>query len=231
MTNSVRGVLEILEQCGDGLSCDGHLLLEGTVYGRDAVDSAVNVVAVGVANVVLHVADDDVLPVGDVHRAVFTKDSVGWAEVLVTAHEEAFGGLRGFRPIGVGFLDFQVGPMWFTPDVAGVGVPSERVLFDSSESNDVADEKVTLHGIWKMLAGNDFARSHRANLFFKKLLHFEPSAIELDLVCPTPGSVCCEVITPLVERNPVRIWGVRSVESDGVRPRVEAVHPRVAGLE
>jgi hypothetical protein len=89
MAHAVGGVLQVFEQRGDRLAVDGDGLLQLAARGGDAIDAAVFVVAVRVAHVVLHVADDDVVPVGEVERAIGREDGIGRTEVLVAAHEEA----------------------------------------------------------------------------------------------------------------------------------------------
>ena len=89
VTHAIGGMLEVFEQRGDGLAVDGDGFLQLATFGGHAVNAAVFVVAVGVAHVVLHVADDDVVPVGDVKSTIFTEDRIAGAEVFVAAHEQA----------------------------------------------------------------------------------------------------------------------------------------------
>ena len=105
-----------------------------------------------IAHVVLHVADDHVLPVRDVHGAVFSKNDVGGTEVFVAAEEEPLGVLRGLGAVGVGFVHLEVFPGGFPPDGPGGGVSVEAVLFDAAEPDDVGDEEVALHFLGKLLA-------------------------------------------------------------------------------
>ncbi len=65
------------------MAVDFDRFLQGAVLDRQTEDPAVFVVTVGVPNVVLHVADDDVLPVGNIQRAVFADDRVGGTEISV----------------------------------------------------------------------------------------------------------------------------------------------------
>ena len=57
--------------------------LERTSFGGDPIDAAVALIAFGVADVVLHVADDGVLPVGDIERAIVAKFGISRAEVRI----------------------------------------------------------------------------------------------------------------------------------------------------
>ena len=88
LANSVGRMLEVLEQRRNRLPIDLHRLLQRTPGRRHPVDAAVLMVAVRIAHVVLHVADDHVVPVGDVERTVLAEDRVRRAEILVTAHQQ-----------------------------------------------------------------------------------------------------------------------------------------------
>ena len=87
MAHAIGGMPQVFEQCGDGLAVDGDGLLQLAAFGGHAVNAAVFVVAVRIADVVLHVADDDVVPVGDVKGAVFAEDGITGAEVFVATHD------------------------------------------------------------------------------------------------------------------------------------------------
>jgi len=57
---------EVFEEGGEGGVVDFSGSDEGAVGVGDAVDAAVEVVAEGIARAVLHVADEDVVPVDEV---------------------------------------------------------------------------------------------------------------------------------------------------------------------
>ena len=88
------------------MSFDRDFLLERLLGIADAEDASVLVVPVRVADVVLHMPDDYVLPVGYVEGPVFTEDGVGRPEVFVPAQEETIGFLILFAPIcqSLGYL-------------------------------------------------------------------------------------------------------------------------------
>ena len=96
LADVVLRLLEQVEQRGDRLAVDLGGLSSGRPSIRDAVDAAVLVVAVGVAQVVLHVADDRVVPVGEVDRAVRTDVDAGGAEVRIARMRP---GARAFSPL------------------------------------------------------------------------------------------------------------------------------------
>ncbi len=83
------GDFRFSSRAGIGWPSIGDGLLQRSTDGGHAVDAAVRVVAVGIAHVVLHVADDDVVPVAEIQRAVGREDGIRRAEVLVAAHQQA----------------------------------------------------------------------------------------------------------------------------------------------
>ena len=96
-------MFEVIEQGGDRLAVDGHWFLQRLLLVDQAIDTTVLLVAVGIADVVLHVADDHVLPVRDVEPTVCTEDCIGGAEIFVVAVEETVG--RGAPDLaGLGFI-------------------------------------------------------------------------------------------------------------------------------
>ena len=47
-------------------------------------------VAIRVTNVVLHMADNDVLPIGHIQSPVFTDDCVSWPKIAIIAINDVF---------------------------------------------------------------------------------------------------------------------------------------------
>ena len=72
------GFLRFSKQRRDGLAGDGHVLLQGAALVDNAVNPAVRMVAVGIADAVLHVADDGVRPIGNVECAVWRRTRRRW---------------------------------------------------------------------------------------------------------------------------------------------------------
>ena len=46
-------------------------------------------IPVGVSDIVLHVSDDYILPVGDIEGTVGPENCIGWAEVLIPTEHKA----------------------------------------------------------------------------------------------------------------------------------------------
>ena len=84
----VFAALEQFEQRGDRLAVDLGLPREWAALGGDAVDAAVLVVAVCVAEMALEVADERVVPVHDVERAIGTGGGIDRAEIKILRLED-----------------------------------------------------------------------------------------------------------------------------------------------
>ena len=81
--HSILGLLQQVEQSLDRLAGDLHRLEQRPAFIGHPVNAAVSPVAAGIAKVVLHVADDRVLPLQEVDRTVRPDLDVGRAEVGV----------------------------------------------------------------------------------------------------------------------------------------------------
>jgi hypothetical protein len=125
---------EVIEESGDGSAFDLSWLEERAGRVGDAVDAAVDVVAEGVAGIVLHVTDEDIVPVDDVERAVWGEFEVDGAEVAVVGLEEVVAEF-GF-PAGAFVID--------------------GVLFDAEEADGVAEEDVALNFVREVGGGDEF---------------------------------------------------------------------------
>ena len=64
------------------------MLGQWAYWHRHAIDPPVSVVAAGVTHVVLHVSDDDVLPISYVQCAIFTDNRVSWPKVSIITVED-----------------------------------------------------------------------------------------------------------------------------------------------
>ena len=93
VADSVNRVLEVRHQLVEGSAVNFDCFLERLALVGDPVDPAMKMVAGGVTDIVLHVPDDDVVPVGHVERAVGTKLDVRGSEVLVGTLDQVLAGL------------------------------------------------------------------------------------------------------------------------------------------
>src|SRR5437762_1298236 len=97
-------------------------------------------VAAGIAEVVLHVADDRILPFEEIDRAVRTHFDIRRPEIWIIRLHDWFD--FGAPEPGVGVCDF--------------------VLKDAEEPDDVGNEKISLHGIRELSAGQNLHARTRA---------------------------------------------------------------------
>jgi len=83
VAGAVFGEGEVFEEGGEGGLVDFGGFDEEAVGVGDAVDAAVFVVAEGIAGAVLHVADEDVVPVDEVEGAIGREFEIDGAEVAI----------------------------------------------------------------------------------------------------------------------------------------------------
>ena len=214
--HAVHRRLQVLEERLDRLPVDRDGLLQRSPGRGEPEDAAVRVVAVGVADVVLHVADDHVVPVGDVERAVGAHDRVGGPEVAVLALEER--------------------PHRGAPDLARlparvVAVAVEVILLHAEEPDRVADEEVLLHVVGEVRRRDDLVGRHGPELLLEELEHLEALPLGPHLERVAPGAVVGVAVAPAVERGAVRVGRVAGVRRDREPPRVEAIHAGRADRE
>ncbi len=127
VAHAVDGMLQVLQQRLDRLAVDLDRLLQRPALHREAKDSAVLVVAVGIANVVLHVTDDGVVPVRNIQRAVFANDGVRGTKVAIFAIEQ----LKPGRS-----------PDFAELSLLAVAFAIQVVLLDAQETDRVADQEI-----------------------------------------------------------------------------------------
>ena len=136
VANPVDRMFEVLQQRLDGLVVNLDRLLQRSPLHGQTDDAAMHVVTVGVTNIVLHVTDDGVVPVGDVQGAVFTDDGVGRTEVSIFAVDQ-----------------FQAGR---SPDVPkftvhAISLAIEGILLDAQKTDRIADQEVVLQFLREVL--------------------------------------------------------------------------------
>jgi len=135
------GFLQVLEQGSDGCAIDLHGLHQRAARVGDAVDAAMHVVAQRVTRVVLHVTDEDVVPVDDIKAAIRCELDVHGAEVAVFADEQIL--TEAGLPAGAVVFDF--------------------VLLDAEETDGVGEDDVALHFIGEVTRRDDLQAARRAH--------------------------------------------------------------------
>ena len=142
VAGSVFRQLQVFEKFMDGSPGNFGWLDQGTRRIGHAVDTSVNMIAVGVTGVVLHVANQSILPIHHVKRTVGSKLQVGWAEVEVLGYQEivtVFGG------------------------EAGVLI-HHLVLLDAEKADVVVDQDVALNLVREMATGHELDPGSWAHL-------------------------------------------------------------------
>ena len=86
--HAVLVLLQEFKQRGDGLAVDFLRLEQRAAFVSDAVDAAVFVVTVRVADVMLHVADDVVGPIAEVERPVRADADADGTKIRIRRRDE-----------------------------------------------------------------------------------------------------------------------------------------------
>ena len=131
---AVFGEFEVFQQGFHGGSIDFRRLHQIAARIRDAVDAPVDVVAERIAGVVLHVPDEDVVPVDDIQRAVGREFEVAGAEIAVGGFQEIVAECRF---------------------VSGAVVRDGMLLY-AEEADGVSDQYIALDLVGEMAGGNEF---------------------------------------------------------------------------
>ncbi len=157
LTRAVLPDLENVKQLVQGLAMDAHRLKQRPALVGQLVDAAVAVVAVRVAQVVLHVPDDGVGPVAEVEGAVGADADAGGAEGRV------------HRRIGLDHLRLRLA-------LHAGAVLQQRHAPDALETDDVGVEEVVLPVLGKVAAADDVVARAGARGALPELLEFGAAA-------------------------------------------------------
>ena len=163
------------------------------------------VIAIWVTYIVLHVADDGIVPICEVHGSIRREDRIRRPEILVTTHEQAARLVERRRTIRIDCRDGKIIPCGLAPNSSGIGIAFEMIVFDTEEADHVADEKVALHGIGKVSATDNFTGSHRTNFLLQEFVHLEPVSFRTHLIRFAAGTIRCVVVPPRVKSDSVRV--------------------------
>ena len=184
---------ELIENHSQRLT-DLRLGLEQRLVGvEEAIDAAMDMVAVGIALAVLHVADERIGPVAKPQRAVGPDLRIDRAEVLVGALDQIEGRLRIGRVVpNAHSLEASA--------VVGEGPARHAVGVD-----DAGIEKLPLHIIGKLPRVEELAPHHRPHpLHVEDRVHPLAAPVLLARKRRVPvlvgtGAVAAEALPPLVE--------------------------------
>src|SRR5262249_1318010 len=134
VTDAIFRLLEQIQQLFDRFAFNLDRLEQRPIRARDAIDAAVRAVAAGIAEGVLQMADDRVVPIGEPDGGIGSDLQVRRAEIRIAGVDNRLD-LRGAEAAAP-FMDV--------------------VLQDALEADDVGDQEITLVFLGKMPAGQDF---------------------------------------------------------------------------
>ena len=101
----------------------------------------------------------------------------------------------------------------------------------TSVNKKIANEEVAVVALWKVVAGKNTARTNGTNCFIQESLHFESAlSVGSNLISTTTSSIGCEMISPMIEGDPMWVWAVICVKSVFVSAGVKAIHGTVSVL-
>ena len=209
----VLGLLQQFEQRRNGFAVNLGLLQQRTALVSDAIDAPVLVITVGIAQVMLHVSDDRIVPVGEIDRAVGPQLDVDRPEV----------------GIGRGHDVLQRFPF----DARAVF--SDLDAINALETDDVQVEEIVLELFREMATAKHAGRRARTRGPVPELAHagmlgrvIEAAAERCIEVIRVAGGVRDDAVAPAIEHLAVRIGeAVRDVGLELASARLEAVDRRV----
>ena len=135
----ILGALKEFQQCWDGLTGNGGRGGQRATFVGEAIDAAMDVVTVGVAQVALEMADQRRAPIDDVDRAIGAHGSINRPKISITrGHEISL------------TLTFNTG-----------AVINEFEAIDTLETDDIRIEIISPILRREMRAGDDATPSRR----------------------------------------------------------------------
>ena len=174
----------------------------------NAIDTAVEMIATRVAEIVLHVSDNGVLPVENVKGTVTADLHIAGAEVGVGRIHNRFN-----------LLCEEAATLLF-----------ELILGDSLEANHVGNQEVPAVCGWESLAVEDTDGGHGADAFVVELSGGAASG-DTDVITGPTGAIGGELIAPLIEHIAMGIGADWEVEVDIEGDWVPFVDTGAAGAE
>ena len=118
----------------------------------DTVNAAVAMITEGITGAVLHVADEDVVPIRDIQGAIGGKFEIRGAVVTVFGNDEILAVLGGVARILI----------------------HDLVLFGAKEADGIVEKNVALHIVWEVTAGDKLKSRGGTDevFFFNKVWRF-----------------------------------------------------------
>ncbi len=201
-------LFEEIEKFLDGFAVDFFRLEQRTRGIGEAVDASVLVIAIGITQVVLQVADEHLRPVHDVERTVRCHCDAAGAEVRILFN-------IGLEKRGLERFTFEACTFF-----------GNLCAEDSLEADDVGVEEQPLPIVGEVAAAEDGRAGAWARRAVPELAHagmssgIEVAAEGWAEVVRVAGSVRDDVVTPVIEDATVRVGeavGNVAVEATGAR--------------
>src|SRR5439155_3002676 len=207
-------LLEQVEEALDRLAGDLDRLEQRPAGIRDAVDAPMSLVPTWIAQMMLHVSDDGILPIEEIHGAVRADLDRVRAEIRV-------GGIND--------------RLQFSAAVARA-LFADLVLENALEADHVGDEIVALEIVGKMSAAQNGGARRGARPLVKDRLHFRVLARVIDMsresrrvVIHVPRPVRDKILTPAIEDMAMRIGErIGDIHLELLSPRLIAIDPGVS---
>src|SRR5438128_1084525 len=143
-----------------------------------------NMIATWVAQVMLHMTDDRILPLQEIDRAIRAYFNIDRTEIRVIGFQERCDLLAGKSAVCI----------------------DDLVLKDPEKGNDIENEQVALHGIGKLPAGKNFHACAGARVLFVKLWgplvtlgivgHSRKACADIRL---SAGAIHDKILSPVIE--------------------------------
>ena len=154
----------------------------------------------------LHVSDDDIVPVGNIESSIGAKLHIRGAEVLVRTLDEILAGL--------------------SPHVIFFVLGLEVILFNPKETDCVGEDVIALPLIRKVTTGNHSRSRYRPHFLLHEAMHLEPFALWANLIRAAPGAIVSVMAAPGIKTDSMRIRAVARMHRNSVLPWIEAEHGR-----
>lgn len=205
--------LQQFEQGRDALTRNHRALEQRKRRISDAIDAAMFVVAIWIAQMMLHVADDRILPIGEVHRAVRADVDGDRPKVWVAGTDQ-----------WIDCFAFETGAIFADFDTV-----------NALEADDIAIEEVTLELGWEMAARKQARSGARTGWPVPELLHVgvlgrvvNVTAESRSEVRVIAGSIGDEIVAPVIEHAAMRIGEmISNIGFEFASARFEAINGSV----
>ena len=85
--NSIDWMFQIVEQLINRLSINCHVFLKRTIISGNTIDTTMAVITTRVSNIMLHMSNSHIGPIGHVQSTISAKFDISWTEILLTGNQ------------------------------------------------------------------------------------------------------------------------------------------------